>query len=68
MMGVAWKLKAPVIGLSSCSLMPWHFDRFGNPFTLSYITGQPLGFTDSMNYVERLTNWIIMNTYKVLYE
>lgn len=68
MMGVAWKLNAPVIGLSSCMLMPWHYDRFGNPLIFSYITGQPLGYTDNMTYMQRLTNWFIMNTYKIFYE
>ncbi|XP_031630557.1 UDP-glucuronosyltransferase 1-3-like isoform X2 [Contarinia nasturtii] len=67
MMGLAWKLKAPVIGLSSCVLMPWHYDRFGIPWILSYITAQPLGSTDNMTYTERLLNFFYMNLYKIWY-
>lgn len=37
MMAIAWKLKAPVIGMSSCVLMPWHYDRLGNPLIPSYV-------------------------------
>lgn len=68
MMGVAWKLKAPVIGLSSCILMPWHYDRFGSPWMLSHVTTQPMGFSSEMTYTERLLNFFFMNSYKILYK
>lgn len=68
MMGVAWKLKAPVIALSSCVLMPWHYDRFGSPWLLSHITAQPMGFSGQMTYKERLLNFFYMNFYKIVYK
>lgn len=68
MMAVAWKLKAPVIALSSCVLMPWHYDRFGSPWMLSHMTGQPMGFSSHMTYTERLLNFFYMNLYKIMYK
>lgn len=70
MMGVAWKLKAPVIALSSCVLMPWHYDRVGSPWLLSHMTGQPMGysFIGPMTYKERLLNFFYMNFYKIVYK
>ncbi|XP_031639046.1 UDP-glucuronosyltransferase 1-3-like [Contarinia nasturtii] len=67
MMAVAWKLKAPVIGLSSCVLMPWHYDRLGNPSTPSYIPTIFMGYTDKMNFIKRLSNWITVNVLKLMY-
>lgn len=68
MMGVAWKLKAPVIGLSSCVMMPWHYDRLANPIYPSYVPGLFLGHSDQMNFMERWNNWVGINGFKLLYK
>lgn len=68
MMGVAWKLQAPVIGLSSCLMMPWHYDRVGQPSIPSYIPTLMMGYSDQMTYSERLANWITSTGMKILYE
>lgn len=68
MMGVAWKLQAPVIGLSSCLMMPWHYDRVGQPAVPSYIPALNVGYSDQMTYSERLSNWITVQGMKTLYE
>lgn len=67
MMAVAWKLKAPVIGLSSCALMPWHYDRLGSPFNPSYMPTIFTGSSDDMNLRERLNNWVIYHVFNILY-
>lgn len=58
MMGIAWKLQLPVVALSSCSLIPWHFERFGNPQLPSYIPSQLTAYTEKMTYLQRINNWI----------
>lgn len=68
MMGVAWKLQAPVIGLSSCQMMPWYHDRVGQPLNPSYVPALMMGYSDHMTYTERLGNWIAANGLKWLYE
>lgn len=61
MMGLAWKLQAPVIGLSSCALMPWHYDRVGAPHIPSYIPALFMGASDKMSFGQRLTNWLAVH-------
>lgn len=68
MMGVAWKLKAPIIGLSSCVMMPWHYDRVGQPLIASYVPALFLGLSENMTYAERLGNWITLNGLKLMYK
>lgn len=68
MMGVTWKLNAPVIGLSSCVLMPWHYDRVANPLIPSYVPLLFFGFSDKMSYAERLANWVSMHALKLMYK
>lgn len=68
MMGVAWKLNAPVIGLSSCVLMPWHYERVGNPLIPSYVPALFLGLSDNMSYTERLANWVSVQALKLMYK
>ncbi|XP_063538676.1 UDP-glucosyltransferase 2-like [Cydia strobilella] len=36
-LGLAYVLGAPVIGLTSHTPMPWHFNRFGMPYNPSYV-------------------------------
>lgn len=67
MMGIAWKLQAPVIGLSSCAMMPWHYDRVGNPHIPSHVPALFMGYTDNMSYTARLANWLTIHGMKLLY-
>lgn len=68
MMGVAWKLEAPVIGLSSSVLMPWHYDRVGQPLLPSYVPSTMIGYSDHMTYPERLANWFTAMAMRWFYE
>ncbi|XP_050344523.1 UDP-glycosyltransferase UGT5-like [Nymphalis io] len=36
-LGLAHKLSAPVVGLSSHQLMPWYYNRFGVPYNPSFV-------------------------------
>lgn len=58
LMGLAHKLQSPVIGLSSCAMMPWHYERVGQPHIPSYIPALFMGSSDDMNFGHRLANWL----------
>lgn len=68
MAAIAHKLNAPFIGVSSCALMPWHYDRVSNPHIPSYIPGLFMGYSEKMSYSERLSNWIAVNGLQLLYK
>lgn len=68
MMGVAWKLKAPVIGMSSCVLMPWHYDRVGSPLITSYMPSLFVGHSDEMSFLERFNNWLATHVINQMYK
>ncbi|EDW03360.1 GH10547 [Drosophila grimshawi] len=67
MMGVAHQLQAPVVAMSSCALMPWHYERMGAPIIPSYISALFLGHSQDMNFAGRLNNWITTHTLNWLY-
>lgn len=68
LMGLAWKLQAPVIGLSSCAMMPWHYERVGNPLIPSYVPVLFKGHSDKMDFSERVVNWIGIYGLNLLYK
>lgn len=57
MLGIAHKLKAPVIGLSSCNIMPWHFTQHGLPYEPGFYPTTFLAASDNMSFTMRLANW-----------
>lgn len=67
MMGVAHHLQAPVIAMSSCALMPWHYERMGTPIIPSYISALFLGQSENMSFSGRLGNWLTTHTLNWLY-
>ncbi|EDV54742.1 UDP-glucuronosyltransferase 2B17 [Drosophila erecta] len=67
-MSVAHVLQAPVIGMSSCALMPWHYERFGAPLIPSYISALFQGQSQEMSFVARLRNWITVHSLNLLYK
>lgn len=67
MLGVAHKLNAPVIGLSSCNIMPWHFPRIGLPYEPGFFPTTFIGGTDNMSFAGRLSNWFTFVYMNVMY-
>lgn len=65
-LGIAYKLNVPFIGLSSCALMPWHYDRVGLLDTPSHIPSEFVGFSEKMNFYERTFNWATTRIIKIL--
>lgn len=67
MLGIAHKLKAPVIGLSSCNILPWHFSRVGLPYEPGFYPTTFIGGSDKMNFRTRLSNWFTFVYMNVMY-
>ncbi|XP_049281307.1 UDP-glucosyltransferase 2-like isoform X1 [Anopheles funestus] len=67
MAGINWLLQVPLVGLSSCALMPWHYDRVGLPDTPSYIPSEFSMFSEEMSFLERVENWLVTRLVKHLY-
>lgn len=66
MLGVAWKLKAPIVGLSSSPLMPYFYDRVGLAHQPSHVPVMFLGYSDKMTFSERLSNWLAAHMFPLM--
>lgn len=66
MLGVAWKLNAPVIGFSSTYIMPYYYERLGTPLAASHVPSLLLGYSDKMTFSQRLNNWIVAHSFPLL--
>ena len=67
LMGLAHVIGAPVIGLSSCAAMPWHYERMGLPENPSITPSLFMPYADKMEFKERLANWLGHYGMKTLY-
>lgn len=67
MLGTIYKLAIPYVSLSSCALMPWHYDRIGLPDVPSYLGSEFTGFSEKMTFAERMNNWISIKSIKYLF-
>ncbi|XP_017070082.2 LOW QUALITY PROTEIN: UDP-glucosyltransferase 2 [Drosophila eugracilis] len=67
MAAVAHLLGAPVIALSSCAIMPWHYKRMGSPFINPIMPMNFLPYTDEMTLIDRLNNFFHFHTVNTLY-
>lgn len=58
-LGLAHALKAPVVGLTSHSLTPWVYDRFGVPYNPSYVSFQFLEGGTKPTLYQRIERTIV---------
>lgn len=65
--GFVHKLEAPVIGISSCTVMPWMHERFGNPTNPSYLPNNFFDFSDRMSFSERVINFVAQTSHVLYY-
>lgn len=57
--GFAHKYKVPIISLSSCTIMPWMNERFGNPDHPAYIPNNLMDYSDRLTFFERVENTLV---------
>lgn len=58
-LGFAAKYRAPFVLLSSCALMPWSMDLFGQPQQTAYRPSVFSGMSEHMDLAQRLANTLI---------
>ncbi|KAL3266343.1 hypothetical protein HHI36_010521 [Cryptolaemus montrouzieri] len=58
------KYKAPVIGMATSIMMPWHPARFGVPDNPSYLPTLFLDYSNRMKFFERVENTLVSLTHK----
>lgn len=61
-LGLAHKLGAPVVGLTSHTPMPWHYNRFGMPYNPSYVPFMFFGAGTKPTLYQRI-EIIVFNAY-----
>ncbi|KAH8412007.1 hypothetical protein KR222_006607, partial [Zaprionus bogoriensis] len=66
-LGVAKALQLPIVGLSTCALMPYYYDRIDLPDTPSYVQSEFVGFAQPLRWRERLLNLLQAKLLKLLY-
>ncbi|XP_044749817.1 uncharacterized protein LOC123310414 [Coccinella septempunctata] len=66
-LGFVGAFEAPLVGITTGILMPWHGDRLGNPDNPSYIASSHLGQQAEMGFWNRLYNLIGTQWYKIVY-
>ncbi|XP_013172990.1 PREDICTED: UDP-glucuronosyltransferase 2B2-like [Papilio xuthus] len=66
-LGIAYKLNAPVVGITSHILMPWHYSRLGIPYNPSYVSFHFLEGGTKPTFVQRLERVIFDTYFKTLY-
>ncbi|CAK1582729.1 unnamed protein product [Parnassius mnemosyne] len=67
-LGLAHALNAPVVGLTSHALMPWHFSRFGVPFNPSYVSFILLNGGTKPTLYQRLESAIFDTYLRLIYK
>ncbi|XP_076648061.1 uncharacterized protein LOC143356343 [Halictus rubicundus] len=55
---IGYLLKAPMIGVSSAILYPWHYDMVGTPENLAYTPNNLITFPSRMNFWQRTYNFL----------
>ncbi|XP_069691990.1 UDP-glucosyltransferase 2-like [Periplaneta americana] len=58
----------PIIGVSSQGILPWISTFMGTPENPSYMPHFFLPYSDRMNFIERLHNFIIVNYVNFIYD
>ncbi|CAG4945820.1 unnamed protein product [Parnassius apollo] len=66
-LGIAYKLNAPVVGVTSHILMPWHYSRLGIPYNPSYVSFHFLEGGTKPTLVQRLERVVFDLYFRTLY-
>lgn len=67
-LGLAWHLGAPVVGLTSHSLLPWQYERFGIPKNPSYVPSPFLEGGTKPTLYQRIERTVIDFYFKMTFK
>lgn len=65
--GIAYKLNAPVVGMMSHILMPWHYRRLGIPYNTAYVPFHFLEGGSKPTLYQRIERLLFDVTFRTLY-
>lgn len=60
-------MNLPIVGFSSCLLMPWYYERLLMPDTPSYIQSEFIGYPEPLNWYQRTENFLQAKILPLLY-
>ncbi|XP_045481094.1 UDP-glycosyltransferase UGT5-like isoform X6 [Harmonia axyridis] len=66
--GFALRFKAPLVAISTTTLMPWHNSRFANPDNPAYIPNNHIWFDNKMSFSQRVVNFLGTLYAKIVYQ
>ncbi|XP_039757363.1 uncharacterized protein LOC120631751 [Pararge aegeria] len=66
-LGIAYKLRAPVVGITSHILMPWHYNRFGIPSNPSFVPFHFLEGGTRPTFFQRIERIVLDVYFKTLF-
>ncbi|XP_055637869.1 UDP-glycosyltransferase UGT5-like [Toxorhynchites rutilus septentrionalis] len=67
LLGLSHLMQIPFVGVSSCALMPWYYERVGLPDSPAYIPSEFSTFSERMSFWERFENWIVTRSVKLMF-
>ncbi|XP_060804234.1 UDP-glycosyltransferase UGT5-like [Amyelois transitella] len=67
-LGLAYKLRAPVVGITSHMILPWHYQRMGINFNPSFVQFLFLEGGTKPNFFQRLERSVFYLYYNLLYK
>lgn len=68
MLGVIHMMNVPYVGLSSCVLMPWLYDRVALPDLPSFVPSEFIGYSERMTFAQRFKSWLVTKSMKIMYK
>lgn len=66
-LGIAYKLEAPIVGMTSHILMPWHYQRLGVPYNTAYVPFHFLGGGTKPSLFQRVERVLFDAYFRTLY-
>ncbi|XP_030383636.1 UDP-glucuronosyltransferase 1-7C [Scaptodrosophila lebanonensis] len=66
-LAIAQQLQLPIVALSTCTLMPFYYDRIDLPDTPAFVQSEFVGFAQPLKWHERLLNFVQAKLLKLLY-
>nr|QBK47175.1 UDP-glycosyltransferase UGT42H1 [Chilo suppressalis] len=66
-LGLAYKLNAPVVGVTTHIMMPWHYNRYGISYNPSYVSFHFLKGGTKPTLYQRLERVVFDAYFKILY-
>lgn len=68
LLGLVHKLGVPSVGITSDTLMPWHFERFGIPTNPSFVPCHHQGYGIKPNFIQTVSSFLTCAALRLGYD